>query len=176
MVLSPKDGAYAACVSAAGRLSQLADVYDGNSGPRGDQLGQVRQIGGHYQHGRGPVRVCGIPRLPAPTERRESGCREESRHTACLKHECRGSKPCTSADLKQDGRRSKVSSIEVKSAQSVRSEDLLGLRYLKQKLGSRMHAGYVLYRGTDSLSFGDGLGCLPISALWTTGPNSVQAP
>ena len=63
----------------------------------------------------------------------------------------------------------RVIGIEVKSAQSVRSEDLLGLRYLKQKLGSRMHAGYVLYCGADSLSFGDGLGCLPISALWTTG-------
>lgn len=63
----------------------------------------------------------------------------------------------------------RVVGIEVKSAQSVRSEDLLGLRYLKQKLGSRMHAGYVLYCGADSLSFGDGLGCLPISALWTTG-------
>jgi uncharacterized protein len=63
----------------------------------------------------------------------------------------------------------RVIGIEVKSAQSVRSEDLLGLRYLKEKLGSRMHAGYVLYCGADSLSFGDGLGCLPISALWTTG-------
>lgn len=63
----------------------------------------------------------------------------------------------------------RVIGIEVKSAQSVRSEDLLGLRYLKGKLGSRMHAGYVLYCGADSLSFGDGLGCLPISALWTTG-------
>jgi hypothetical protein len=51
--------------------------------------------------------------------------------------------------------------------QSVRSEDLTGLRYLKQKIGSRMHAGYVLYCGTESLSFGDGLGCLPISSLWT---------
>lgn len=63
----------------------------------------------------------------------------------------------------------RVVGIEVKSAQSVRSEDLTGLRYLKQKLGSRMHAGYVLYCGTESLSFGDGLGCLPISSLWTTG-------
>jgi hypothetical protein len=63
----------------------------------------------------------------------------------------------------------RVIGIEVKSAQSVRSEDLLGLRYLKEKLGSRMQAGYVLYCGADSLSFGDGLGCLPISALWTTG-------
>ena len=63
----------------------------------------------------------------------------------------------------------RVVGIEVKSAQSVRAEDLAGLRYLKQKLGSRMHAGYVLYCGTESLSFGDGLGCLPISSLWTTG-------
>jgi predicted AAA+ superfamily ATPase len=63
----------------------------------------------------------------------------------------------------------RVIGIEVKSAQSVRAEDLLGLRYLKQKLGSRMHAGYILYCGADSLSFGDGLGCLPISALWTSG-------
>jgi predicted AAA+ superfamily ATPase len=63
----------------------------------------------------------------------------------------------------------RVIGIEVKSAQSVRAEDLVGLRYLKQKLGARMHAGYVLYCGTESLRFGDGLGCLPISALWTTG-------
>ncbi len=70
----------------------------------------------------------------------------------------------------------RVIGIEVKSAQSVRSEDLLGLRYLKEKLGSRMHAGYVLYCGADSLSFGDGLGCLPISALWTTGSRFSRAP
>jgi uncharacterized protein len=63
----------------------------------------------------------------------------------------------------------RVVGIEVKSAQSVRSEELTGLRYLKQKLGSRMHAGYVLDCGTESLSFGHGLGCLPISSLWTTG-------
>lgn len=61
----------------------------------------------------------------------------------------------------------RVVGIEVKSSQSVRAEDLAGLRYLKEKLGSRMHAGYVLYCGTESLSFGDGLGCLPISSLWT---------
>ena len=61
----------------------------------------------------------------------------------------------------------RVVGVEVKSAQSVRAEDLAGLRYLKEKLGSRMHAGYVLYSGTESLSFGDGLGCLPISSLWT---------
>lgn len=61
----------------------------------------------------------------------------------------------------------RVVGIEVKSAQSVKSEDLAGLRYLKEKLGSRMHAGYILYCGSESLSFGDGLGCIPVSALWT---------
>jgi hypothetical protein len=33
---------------------------------------------------------------------------------------------------------------------------------------AHFRAGYVLYCGNDSLSFGDGLACLPISALWTT--------
>ncbi|MGH3296336.1 MAG: DUF4143 domain-containing protein [Trebonia sp.] len=61
----------------------------------------------------------------------------------------------------------RVIGIEVKSAQSVRAEDLAGLRYLKEKLASRIHAGYVLYCGTESLSLGDGLGCLPISSLRT---------
>lgn len=64
----------------------------------------------------------------------------------------------------------RVVGIEVKSAQTVRPDDLHGLRYLKDKLGSRMHAGYVLYCGDESLSFGDGIGCLPISALWTARP------
>lgn len=64
----------------------------------------------------------------------------------------------------------RIVGIEVKSAQTVRPEDLHGLRYLKQRLGSRLHAGYVLYCGDESLSFGDRIGCLPISALWMTRP------
>jgi uncharacterized protein len=64
----------------------------------------------------------------------------------------------------------RIVGIEVKSAQTVRPEDLHGLRYLKEKLGSRLHAGYVLYCGDESLSFGDRIGCLPISALWTARP------
>jgi uncharacterized protein len=60
----------------------------------------------------------------------------------------------------------RIVGIEVKSAQTVRPDDLHGLRYLKDKLGSRMHAGYVLYCGDESFSFGNGIGCLPISALW----------
>jgi uncharacterized protein len=58
--------------------------------------------------------------------------------------------------------------IEVKSAETVRSDDFRGLRLLQRRLGDRMRAGFVLYCGSESLSFGDGLTCLPISALWTT--------
>jgi uncharacterized protein len=61
-----------------------------------------------------------------------------------------------------------VIGIEVKAAETVRGDDFRGLRVLQQRLGDRFRAGFVLYCGTDSYSFGDGLACLPISALWTT--------
>ena len=64
----------------------------------------------------------------------------------------------------------RVVGIEVKAAMSVRSDDFRGLRVLRDKLGDRFHAGFVLYCGHERLSFGGGLGCLPISALWTTAP------
>lgn len=58
--------------------------------------------------------------------------------------------------------------IEVKAAETVRADDFRGLKLLQRRLGSRFLAGIVLYCGTESLSFGDGLTCLPISAVWTT--------
>lgn len=66
----------------------------------------------------------------------------------------------------------RVIGIEVKAATSVRSDDFRGLRVLRDRLGDRFHAGFVLHCGHDRLSFGDSLGCLPISALWTTAPGS----
>ncbi|MEU7832082.1 ATP-binding protein [Nonomuraea sp. NPDC049129] len=62
----------------------------------------------------------------------------------------------------------KIVAIEVKAAETVRGDDFRGLRLLKRRLGDRMLAGFVLYCGPESLSFGDGLSCLPVSALWTT--------
>lgn len=62
--------------------------------------------------------------------------------------------------------------IEVKAAETVRSDDFRGLRLLRRRLGERMRAGFVLYCGSESLSFGDGLACLPISGLWTTSAGS----
>jgi uncharacterized protein len=73
-------------------------------------------------------------------------------------------------DAVLEDRTGRIVGIEVKSAQTVRPDDLHGLRYLKEKLGSRMHAGYILYCGDESLSFGGNIGCVPISALWTAHP------
>jgi predicted AAA+ superfamily ATPase len=61
-----------------------------------------------------------------------------------------------------------VVGVEIKAAETVRAEDFRGLRLLQRRLGDRFRAGFVLYCGGESLSFGDGLTCLPISALWTT--------
>lgn len=58
--------------------------------------------------------------------------------------------------------------VEVKAAETVRSDDFRGLRLLQRRLGDRFRAGFVLYCGTEQLAFGDGLACLPISALWTS--------
>lgn len=58
--------------------------------------------------------------------------------------------------------------IEIKAAETVRSNDFRALRLLQRRLGPRFHAGLVLYCGSESLSFDDNLACLPISALWTT--------
>lgn len=58
--------------------------------------------------------------------------------------------------------------IEVKTAETVRAGDFRGLKLLQRRLGSAFRAGIVLYCGSASLSFGDGLACLPISAVWTT--------
>jgi predicted AAA+ superfamily ATPase len=61
-----------------------------------------------------------------------------------------------------------IVAIEVKAAETVRTDDFRGIRLLQRRLGARFRAGFVLYCGSESLSFGDGLACLPISALWTT--------
>ncbi|WP_322768260.1 ATP-binding protein [Frankia sp. Cr1] len=63
----------------------------------------------------------------------------------------------------------RVIGIEVKAAETVRAEDFRGLKLLQRRLGARFHAGFVFYCGAESLSFGAGLVCLPISALWETG-------
>jgi len=64
----------------------------------------------------------------------------------------------------------RIIGIEVKAAETVRTDDFRALRILEKRLGDRFHAGYVLYCGDQQLPFGDKLACLPISGLWTTPP------
>jgi predicted AAA+ superfamily ATPase len=58
--------------------------------------------------------------------------------------------------------------IEVKAAETARSDDFKALRHLQRRLGDRLRAGIVLYCGTDTLPFGENLTAMPISALWQT--------
>jgi len=65
--------------------------------------------------------------------------------------------------------------IEAKASETVRADDFRGLKLLQRRLDGKFRAGFVLYCGPESLSFGDGLACLPISALWST-PDLPAAP
>ena len=65
--------------------------------------------------------------------------------------------------------RGEVIGIEVKASASVRAEDFRGMRHLKDKIGSNLLAGIILYTGSVTASFGNGMRALPISALWQTG-------
>jgi predicted AAA+ superfamily ATPase len=66
-----------------------------------------------------------------------------------------------------DGR---VIGIEVKAGATVRSEDLAGLRDLGRHLGEKFVAGFALYTGQQSLSFGNRIKALPLDALWRLAP------
>jgi hypothetical protein len=68
-----------------------------------------------------------------------------------------------------DGR---VVGVEVKAGATVRAEDFRGLRLLADRVGEYFRAGLVLYTGTETLSFGDRLRCVPMSALWETAGGS----
>jgi uncharacterized protein len=59
-----------------------------------------------------------------------------------------------------------VVGIEVKSSATPKSEDAKHLRWLRDKLGDRFVAGYVIHLGTTNLPSGDRIFFSPLSALW----------
>lgn len=61
-----------------------------------------------------------------------------------------------------------VVAVEVKAAETVRSEDFRGIKHLTRRLGDQLLAGIVFYAGQQALPFGERFCALPISALWTT--------
>lgn len=62
-----------------------------------------------------------------------------------------------------DGR---VVGIEVKAASTVRSKDAAGLSVLRDRLGDRFVAGFVLHTGRDAVAVGERITALPMDALW----------
>jgi uncharacterized protein len=60
-----------------------------------------------------------------------------------------------------------VAGVEIKTTAGVRAKDFAGLRYLRDKLGTRFKAGVVLYTGRQTLNFGDRLTAVPLCGLWS---------
>jgi uncharacterized protein len=73
-------------------------------------------------------------------------------------------------DAVLESRQGKVVGIEVKAASTVGQEDFRGLHHLAQRLGDDFVAGLVLYTGQQTLSFGQRLRAMPVSALWEVPP------
>ena len=61
-----------------------------------------------------------------------------------------------------------VAGVEVKAAATVNEADLRGLRKLRDAAGKRFVAGVVLYDGSATINFRDGLFAVPVRNLWET--------
>ena len=70
------------------------------------------------------------------------------------------------ADIVLEDRKGRLVGIEVKASASVNKDDFKGLGALHELVGNRFFRGVVLYSGTESVAFGDGLYALPIPAMW----------
>jgi predicted AAA+ superfamily ATPase len=59
-----------------------------------------------------------------------------------------------------------VAGVEVKAAATVVESDFRGLRKLREAAAQRFKSGVVLYDGTASVDFGDGLYAVPLRRVW----------
>ncbi|GAB2478870.1 ATP-binding protein [Streptosporangium sandarakinum] len=69
-------------------------------------------------------------------------------------------------DLVLERNNGRVVGVEAKATDAVKQDDFKGLIALRESLGESFVHGFVFYTGVRSLSFGDRLTALPISALW----------
>jgi uncharacterized protein len=65
-----------------------------------------------------------------------------------------------------ESRDGSIVGVEVKASESVRAEDLAGLRYLRDRASNAFVAGVVFYAGRVIRSLGDRCWAVPIDALW----------
>lgn len=69
-------------------------------------------------------------------------------------------------DVVVEARDGRVAALEVKSSGRVQKTDLRGLRLLRDRLGSRLGQGLVLYCGEEARELEDRLFAVPASTLW----------
>lgn len=79
---------------------------------------------------------------------------------------CRMSDNRSEVDIVLEDERGKVVGIEVKTAETVRSDDCKHLKKLEQLVGKDFVRGIVLYAGREKLPFGSSIWAVPISDLW----------
>jgi hypothetical protein len=60
-----------------------------------------------------------------------------------------------------------VIAFEVKSGSLVQGDDLGGMRFLKERLGSRLEVAIVFYTGTHAYTQDGWINVLPLDRLWT---------
>ncbi len=60
--------------------------------------------------------------------------------------------------------------VEVKSSETVRTDDFRSLRHLQEAVPDRFHLGVVLHAGRQTQPFGDRLVSAPIDAVWAPAP------
>lgn len=71
-------------------------------------------------------------------------------------------------DIVLENSAGKIVGIEVKSSETVRSDDFSGLRYLQNLVGENFIRGIVVYLGDKQIPFGEGMIATPISRIWST--------
>lgn len=75
-------------------------------------------------------------------------------------------------DFILEGPGGRIVAVELKASSSPGPRALKGLRWLREKLGERLHAGILLHLGTEAASRGDGIYSMPLSVLWGHRPLS----
>lgn len=69
-------------------------------------------------------------------------------------------------DLVAERTNGRIIGFKVKSTDAINRDDFRGLTMLRDRLGDDFVHGFVCYTGPRTLSFGDRLTAIPISALW----------
>ncbi|GLY28908.1 hypothetical protein [Kineosporia sp. NBRC 101731] len=69
-------------------------------------------------------------------------------------------------DLVMEAKDGRVIGLEVKATSSIGGRDVRWLAQMRDRLGDRFVAGFVLHTGPTTTPFGDRIVALPLSALW----------